>query len=46
VVIGLVEVLTAGDLPGQELVVPYVVMLAVVLVRPDGLFGARPAARL
>lgn len=46
VVIGLVEVLTAGYLPGQELVVPYVVMLAVVLVRPDGLFGARPAARL
>jgi len=46
VVIGLVEVLTAGYAPGQELVVPYLVMLAVVLVRPDGLFGARPAARL
>jgi branched-subunit amino acid ABC-type transport system permease component len=27
-------------------VVPYLVMLAVVLVRPDGLFGARPAARV
>ena len=46
VVIGLVEVLTAGYLPGQELVVPYLVMLAVVLVRPEGLFGTRPTARL
>ena len=46
VIIGLVEVLTAGYAPGQELVVPYLVMLAVVLVRPDGLFGARPATRL
>jgi branched-chain amino acid transport system permease protein len=46
VVIGVVEVLTARYLPGQELVVPYLVMLAVVLVRPDGLFGARPAARV
>jgi branched-chain amino acid transport system permease protein len=45
-VIGVVEVLTARYLPGQELVVPYLVMLAVVLVRPDGLFGARPATRV
>ena len=45
-VIGVVEVLTAGYAPGQELVVPYLAMLAVVLVRPDGLFGAREARRL
>ena len=46
VVIGVVEVLTAGYVPGQELVVPYLVMLAVLLVRPDGLFGIREASRL
>ncbi|MFP5317169.1 MAG: branched-chain amino acid ABC transporter permease [Acidimicrobiia bacterium] len=45
-VIGVVEVLTAGYAPGQELVVPYLAMLAVVLVRPDGLFGPRHARRL
>ena len=45
-VIGVVEVLTAGYAPGQELVVPYLAMLAVVLVRPDGLFGTREARRL
>jgi branched-chain amino acid transport system permease protein len=45
-VIGVVEVLTAGYAPGQELVVPYLVMLAVVLVRPDGLFARREARRL
>ena len=45
-VIGVVEVLTARYAPGQELVVPYLAMLAVVLVRPDGLFGTREARRL
>jgi branched-chain amino acid transport system permease protein len=45
-VIGLVEVLTAGYAPGQELVVPYLVMLAVVLVRPHGLFEAGEPTRL
>jgi branched-chain amino acid transport system permease protein len=45
-VIGVVEVLTAGYAPGQELVVPYVVMLGVLLVRPDGLLGVREARRL
>jgi branched-chain amino acid transport system permease protein len=46
VIIGVVEVLTAGYAPGQELVVPYLVMLAVLLARPDGLFTAREARRL
>ena len=46
VLVGALEVLTAGYLPGQELVVPYVVMLGVLLVRPDGLFGVREATRL
>jgi branched-chain amino acid transport system permease protein len=46
VVIGVVEVLTAGYLPGQELVAPYVVMLAVLLVRPSGLLRAPEASRL
>jgi len=46
VVVGVVEVLTAGYAPGQELVVPYLVMLGVLLVRPDGLFGVREARRL
>jgi len=45
-VVGVVEVLTAGYLPGNELVVPYLVMLAVLLVRPQGLFVAREASRL
>ncbi len=45
-VVGVVEVLTAGYLPGNELVVPYLVMLAVLLVRPHGLFVAREASRL
>lgn len=44
--VGVLEVLTAGYLPGQELVVPYLVMLAVLLVRPDGLFNAPRAQRL
>ena len=43
---GVVEVLTAGYLPGNELVVPYLVMLAVLLLRPQGLFVAREASRL
>jgi branched-chain amino acid transport system permease protein len=45
-VVGVVEVLTAGYLPGNELVVPYLVMLAVLLVRPEGLFVAPSARRL
>ena len=45
-VVGVVEVLTAGYLPGHELVAPYVVMLAVLLVRPSGLFRAPEARRL
>lgn len=45
-IVGVLEVLTAGYLPGQELVVPYVVMLGVLLVRPDGLFGMPEARRL
>ncbi len=45
-VIGVVEVLTAGYAPGLELVVPYLVMLGALLLRPDGLFGTREARRL
>jgi len=44
--VGVVEVMTAGYLPGNELVVPYLVMLAVLLLRPQGLFVAREARRL
>jgi branched-chain amino acid transport system permease protein len=45
-VVGVVEVVTARYAPGQELVVPYVAMLAVLLVRPDGLLVAPRARRL
>ncbi|HUY64019.1 MAG TPA: branched-chain amino acid ABC transporter permease [Acidimicrobiales bacterium] len=53
-VIGVVEELTAGYQPQYAswlghnfyLVAPYVVMIAVLLVRPYGLFGTRPAERL
>lgn len=53
-VIGLVEVLTAGYAPthapwlGTNVaeVVPYVVMVAVLLARPSGLFGGRAPRRL
>jgi branched-chain amino acid transport system permease protein len=54
IVIGLVEELTAGYQPGHAswlgsnfyIVAPYVVMIAVLLVRPYGLFGARPVERV
>lgn len=54
VVIGLVEVLTAGYAPvhapwlgvNVHQVVPYVVMVIVLMVRPSGLFGGRGATRL
>ena len=39
-VIGVAEVLTAGYAPGQELLVPALIMLAVALARPDGLFAS------
>ncbi|HEV3497208.1 MAG TPA: branched-chain amino acid ABC transporter permease, partial [Actinomycetes bacterium] len=45
-VIGVVEVMTAGYLPGNELVAPYLVMLGVLLARPHGLFSAGAAKRL
>jgi branched-chain amino acid transport system permease protein len=53
-IIGVVQELTAGYQPqyaswlGQNfyLVAPYVVMITVLLVRPYGLFGSRPAERL
>ncbi|MCA1690944.1 MAG: branched-chain amino acid ABC transporter permease [Acidimicrobiales bacterium] len=53
-VIGVVEVLTAGYAPGHapwlgtnaHLVAPYVVMLVLLAVRPDGLLGSREARRL
>jgi branched-chain amino acid transport system permease protein len=51
VVIGIVEVLTSGYAPGWlgnnfSDVAPYVVMIAVLLVRPYGLFGTRPVERV
>jgi branched-chain amino acid transport system permease protein len=51
VVIGVVQVLTAGYAPGWmgsnvDSVAPYIVMIVVLLVRPYGLFGVRPAVRL
>ena len=53
-VIGVVEELTAGYQPQYAswlgtnfyLVAPYVVMILVLLLRPYGLFGSRPAERL
>jgi branched-chain amino acid transport system permease protein len=52
--IGIVEELTAGYQPQYAtwlgsnfyLVAPYVLMIGVLLVRPYGLFGSRPAERL
>lgn len=50
-VIGLVEVLTQGYSPswlGNNFyeIAPYIVMILVLLAKPYGLFGARPAERL
>jgi branched-chain amino acid transport system permease protein len=52
-VIGVVEVLTAGYQPNYAswlgdnfyTVAPYILMILVLLVRPYGLFGSRPAER-
>jgi branched-chain amino acid transport system permease protein len=54
VIIGLVEELTAGYQPNYASwlgnnfysVAPYIVMILVLLVRPYGLFGQRPAERV
>jgi branched-chain amino acid transport system permease protein len=54
VAIGLLEVLTAGYAPAHapwlganaHQIVPYLVMVAVLLVRPAGLFGGRAVRRL
>mgnify|MGYP001501438355 FL=1 len=46
-VIGLLESLTAGYLGGKVRdIVPYVVVLVILLVRPYGLFGTRQIERL
>lgn len=46
-VIGLIESLTAGYLGGKVRdIVPYVTVLAILLVRPYGLFGTRQIERL
>jgi branched-chain amino acid transport system permease protein len=53
VIIGLVQELTAGYQPNYAswlghdfyIVAPYIVMILVLLVRPYGLFGSRPAER-
>ena len=55
IMLGLVEVLAAGYLPGLlpgrlganvHTVVPYLVLLGVLLLRPSGMFGDREQARL
>jgi branched-chain amino acid transport system permease protein len=51
IAIGVVEVLTSGYAPGWlganfADVAPYIVMILVLLVRPYGLFGARPVERV
>ena len=51
VLIGVVEVLTSGYAPealgtNVHAVAPYVAMIAILLVRPYGLFGSRPAERV
>jgi len=51
VLIGVVEVLTSGYAPSElgtnfYAVAPYIVMILILLVRPYGLFGTRPAERL
>ncbi len=54
VIIGLVEELTAGYQPNDASwlganfysVAPYIVMIVVLLIRPYGLFGSRPAERV
>jgi branched-chain amino acid transport system permease protein len=51
VLIGVVEVLTSGYAPDAlgtnfYAVAPYIAMIAILLVRPYGLFGARPAERV
>ena len=53
-IIGIVQELTAGYQPQYAsflgtnfyLAAPYIVMILVLLVRPNGLFGSRPAVRL
>ena len=46
-VVGLIESLTAGYLGGKVRdIVPYVTVLAILLVRPYGLFGTRQIERL
>jgi branched-chain amino acid transport system permease protein len=51
IIIGVVQVLTSGYEPGWTgnnfyEVAPYIVMIAVLLAKPYGLFGTRPAERL
>jgi branched-chain amino acid transport system permease protein len=51
IVIGVVQVLTSGYAPswlGNNFsdIAPYILMIAVLLVRPYGLFGTRPVERL
>jgi branched-chain amino acid transport system permease protein len=54
VVIGIVQVLTAGYQPdwvpwlgnGFDQVMPYLVMIVILLVRPYGLFGTREVRRV
>ena len=50
-VIGIVEVLAAGYAPAElgsnfHAIAPYLVMMLVLVIRPYGLFGARPVVRV
>jgi branched-chain amino acid transport system permease protein len=51
ITIGIVEVMSSGYAPGWmgsdfSAVAPYVVMILVLLIKPYGLFGARPVERV
>jgi branched-chain amino acid transport system permease protein len=51
ITIGLVEVMASAYAPGWlgsdfSAVAPYVVMILVLLIKPYGLFGARPVERV
>jgi branched-chain amino acid transport system permease protein len=51
IAIGLIEVLTSGYAPGWlgnnfSDVAPYIAMIAVLMIRPYGLFGTRPVERV
>ena len=46
IIVGIARVVAIYQMPQLEPVAPYLVMLAVLLVRPYGLFGAATARRI